>query len=308
MTLHDRTFKSRSSNNLDPFDRSALNPSHVVTPISPMHTLILNKFYTIKDHTIVITNSFERQESLLSQYDFEAWFFCVSSIKAIGFYNSNAIAGASQAHKHMQLIPLNEIRNLSPDATYTLPVDIVIRTKIVTKEWNFFLPFGTTNEYLNGLHGNFHQGSAIPEEYLDASQSNFYQIPQYHFKHAVVALIEAEDWAEISDKISYSEYLVATYRWLLTEVNLLPSITSKAAIAYGSYNLLLTDRWMMVVCRQRESLRVTGDDFNDIDVTSINGLGFSGMLLARGPTALSIIKDMTPLSVLQAVSLPLVSD
>lgn len=57
----------------------------------------------------MISDYFEEQSSLLNARDLDAWYFCVSSIGAIGFYNSDMDAGASQRHRHMQLIPLDEV-------------------------------------------------------------------------------------------------------------------------------------------------------------------------------------------------------
>jgi ATP adenylyltransferase/5',5'''-P-1,P-4-tetraphosphate phosphorylase II len=351
MTLHDRSFKSRTaaSSSIDPFERSQLTPSHIVTPIAPLHTLILNKYYTIQEHSILITNNFERQESLLTIADIEAWFFCISSIKALGFYNSNPQAGASQPHKHMQLIPLNEIRNLSPASTYTLPIDMTIRPKIIRKEWKYFLPFSTTNGRVNGNYrGGDRDGLPLPDEILGASQDNVYRIPEYQFKHAIVALISSEDWLEVTESISYSEYLVASYRQLLRELDLITSLTSRAGVATGAYNVLLTDRWMLLVCRRQDTFYYSpstntnsgsgsgsGSDGGDggssgsgsfllrgvtaeadeeaeaggveggaeVEVASVNGLGFAGLVLARSPAARSVIRDLSPLAVLRGVSL-----
>jgi ATP adenylyltransferase len=319
MTLYDPSFKSRAvlSDPLhDPFDRSHLTPSHIVTPIAPMHTLILNKYYTISEHSILITNSFEKQESLLTYDDLQAWFFCISSIKALGFYNSNSFAGASQPHKHMQLVPLDEIRRLSPSATYTLPIDSAIRSKIIRREWKYFLPFAVTNGRVIS-NNQFESGGSdadatLSDELQGASRDSVYHLPEYHFKHAIVALISSEEWGDISTDISYDEYLVASYRHLLLELHLIASLASKTRVAAGAYNLLLTERWMLIVSRRQEAFYEStssgssgdtsiGGDTEEV-VASVNGLGFAGLLLARSPLALSIIRDKTPLAVLEGVS------
>lgn len=370
MTLRDPSFQSRIpvSSTLDPFLPSQLHPSHIVTSISTKHTLILNKFYTINEHSILITKQYERQETLLNLQDIEAWFFCISSIKALGFYNSNSDAGASQPHKHMQLIPLNEIRNLSPTSTYTLPIDISIRSRIIRKEWKYFFPF-STDYYNTGARSSSSAASFSADssattastssseetsyvEVLEgASQYNVYHIPEYHFKHALIALIGSSEWDEVmeSTKISasYSDYLVAAYHQLLFDLQLTSSLTSREWVALGGYNVLLTERWMMLVCRQQESFSTYSSisslthsqsngaiSFNGIDidrgtsieakslptstsaasldtgmgevqVASVNGLGFAGLLLARSPLAMSIIREKSPLAVLQGVSVPI---
>jgi ATP adenylyltransferase len=57
------------------------------------------------------------------------------------------------------------------------------------------------------------------------------------------------------------------------------------------YNLLVTDRWMLVVPRSRER-------FEGI---SINALGFAGALLVRDPAQLAAVERAGPMSVLRHV-------
>lgn len=70
------------------------------------HVLLLNKFPVVADHLLLVTRAFEDQESLLTRADFGALFDCAGTERALAFYNAGAIAGASQRHKHLQLVPL----------------------------------------------------------------------------------------------------------------------------------------------------------------------------------------------------------
>lgn len=303
MVLLDQTFKSRSNLAADPFDHNQIPTSHIVAPISPKHTLILNKFYTIKEHAILVTNTYEDQETLLSIEDFEAWQFCISSVKALGFYNSNAIAGASQRHKHMQFIPLDEIMKLRASATYALPIDSVIRPRIIRKEWRYFLPFKSSGDWMKKDVNRIYEDSADSSDPFEgASLQNIYSLPEYHFKHSIAALISFEDWSEISGKYSYSEYLYATYRELLLHIELVKNIGTRVHVAEGAYNLLLTEKWMMVVSRQQESYFFDNFDPSSGVVANVNGMAFAGLLLARSPDAMKVVLDMSPISILQGVS------
>ncbi|MEJ2346281.1 MAG: phosphorylase, partial [Gammaproteobacteria bacterium] len=67
---------------------------------------LLNKFNVIDHHLLVVTRAFEHQESPLTLADFSAWWRCMAEYDSLGFYNSGAAAGASQTHKHLQLVPL----------------------------------------------------------------------------------------------------------------------------------------------------------------------------------------------------------
>ncbi|MBW4614819.1 MAG: phosphorylase [Desmonostoc vinosum HA7617-LM4] len=77
-----------------------------IADISDTHVCILNKFNVVDYHLLLITRAFEEQESLLTQEDFAAMLACLAEFESLAFYNSGKIAGASQRHKHLQLVPL----------------------------------------------------------------------------------------------------------------------------------------------------------------------------------------------------------
>ncbi|MEH2253450.1 ATP adenylyltransferase family protein [Nostoc sp.] len=77
-----------------------------VADISDTHVCILNKFNVVDYHLLIITRAFEEQESLLTLEDFTAMWGCLADFDGLAFYNSGKTAGASQRHKHLQLVPL----------------------------------------------------------------------------------------------------------------------------------------------------------------------------------------------------------
>lgn len=77
-----------------------------VADISDTHVCILNKFNVVDYHLLIITRDFAEQESLLTLADFTAMWACLEGIDGLVFYNSGKIAGASQRHKHLQLVPI----------------------------------------------------------------------------------------------------------------------------------------------------------------------------------------------------------
>lgn len=81
-------------------------PDLFVTDISDSHFCLLNKFSVIENHILIVTRRFEHQETLLNRQDFEALWCCMTQFDGLGFYNGGAAAGASQPHKHLQLVPL----------------------------------------------------------------------------------------------------------------------------------------------------------------------------------------------------------
>lgn len=92
-------------------------PELFVADAGSDHILLLNKFNVLENHLLIITREFELQESLLTLGDFEALCRCLAERESLGFYNSGPDAGASQPHKHLQIVPLP----LSPQ-TAPLPI------------------------------------------------------------------------------------------------------------------------------------------------------------------------------------------
>ncbi len=94
-----------------------------VMDISETHVCLLNKFNVVDHHLLIITREFEQQETLLTLNDFAALWACLLEIDGLGFYNNGKIAGASQRHKHLQLVPFPFIPKLPKT-----PIDKVIET------------------------------------------------------------------------------------------------------------------------------------------------------------------------------------
>jgi ATP adenylyltransferase len=77
-----------------------------VAAVSTTHLCLLNKFNIVDHHLLIVTRAYEDQESALTLQDFEAMWACLFEFEALAFYNSGRTAGASQGHKHLQLVPL----------------------------------------------------------------------------------------------------------------------------------------------------------------------------------------------------------
>ncbi len=80
-------------------------PALVVGALSATHALLLNKFPVVEPHLLVVTRSFEEQLSELTAADFHALALALAGLDGLAFYNGGPLAGASQRHKHLQLIP-----------------------------------------------------------------------------------------------------------------------------------------------------------------------------------------------------------
>lgn len=145
-TLQKRKTQARSVESRPPNPFLPPDPRLVVDDLPPAHICVLNKFNVLKNHLLIITKRFEPQESLLTIGDFRALSTCMVGGDGLAFYNGGTIAGASQPHKHLQLVPLP-----LGDERFPTPVDSVIdpNTKpgLITKVAAF--PFAHSLVLLN---------------------------------------------------------------------------------------------------------------------------------------------------------------
>lgn len=97
----DRARKKQMINPFLPYDENLF-----VSDISDTHVALLNKYNVMEHHLLIVTRYFEDQEMLLTLQDFKALCHCMFEYNSIGFYNGGEAAGASQRHKHLQIVPL----------------------------------------------------------------------------------------------------------------------------------------------------------------------------------------------------------
>jgi len=94
--------RARPGNPFDPPEEPLF-----VGHVSPTHYALLNKYHVIENHLLVVTRRFVDQEALLDLSDFEALVACLPGDGcAVAFYNGGTVAGASQPHKHLQVVTL----------------------------------------------------------------------------------------------------------------------------------------------------------------------------------------------------------
>lgn len=94
-----------------------------VADISDTHVCLLNKFNVLDHHILIVTRSFQEQESFLTLSDIEAVLLCLAEFEGLAFYNAGEAAGASQRHKHMQMVPLP----LTAEVSH-LPIEPLLNT------------------------------------------------------------------------------------------------------------------------------------------------------------------------------------
>lgn len=220
------------------------DPRLTVGSMPPHHVAVLNKFNVLEDHVLVVTRGFVHQESPLTAADFSAVALGLGGGRGLAFYNAGRTAGASQPHKHFQLVPLP----LGRDAD--IPAAVLL------------------------------QGAA---EGTDT-------IAGLSFRHAF-----RRPGADVADPDAFGRCCFDAYRDALAGLGLSKGPIDEDQARLPPYNLLLTDDWMFVAPRATEHVA-------DI---SVNGLGYAGSLFVSTPEKLAYVRTAGPMTILEAVSIPL---
>lgn len=194
-------------------------PSMFVQDIGNSHVLLLNKFNVVENHVLLVTKTFQQQSSLLTITDHTALWECISEFSALAFYNAGSIAGASQPHKHLQLIPT--------------PVGFV-----KGMENNRMTPI---DEMLDGI-----VDSITPTESKGLG-----------FLHAVIGMKDCTKLALEGRLQEAGEMSMDRYLTLLRVAGrkvgheLMEKNASNDGVEPYAYNLLVTREWMMVIPRRK---------------------------------------------------------
>ncbi|KAI9490847.1 ATP adenylyltransferase-domain-containing protein [Zychaea mexicana] len=103
----DPTMEEKKKIKVNPF--LPPNPALFVQDLDE-HSVVLNKFCIVPHHIIVVTKEFKSQSQPLFPSDLLAAWQCMmtafGTTPALAFYNCGPFSGASQPHKHMQILPL----------------------------------------------------------------------------------------------------------------------------------------------------------------------------------------------------------
>ena len=109
----------------DPFDNpsSDLLVANIPTT-NTSHLLVLNKYPVIPQHFIIATKLNKQQTQMLEQDDLAATHACLKAWeenkqngKLFSFFNSGEHSGASQAHRHLQFLSVDEMKRDQQDGS-----------------------------------------------------------------------------------------------------------------------------------------------------------------------------------------------
>ena len=103
--LLSRTPKHLRSGGPKPNPFLPWDPALEVQRLGEEHVVILNKFPVQRGHLLLITQQWQPQAGWLSSADWQALAAVEADTSGLWFFNSCAAAGASQPHRHLQLLP-----------------------------------------------------------------------------------------------------------------------------------------------------------------------------------------------------------
>lgn len=214
-----------------------------VADISPTHFCLLNKYNVIDHHLLIVTREYADQEQLIDLQDFAALSTCLAEIDGLGLYNAGATAGASQPHKHLQIVPVPLAANAAP-----IPIERAFEHLPpgggVTQSDK--LPFRHAFAWLDPSRGS--RPSAAAEETFRL----------YGRMLAAVGIEGVADGTVVRQSAAYN--LLMTRRWLL----LVPRSTecfegiSVSALNFAG-SLFVRDEHQLRIVEERKPLTVLTD-------------------------------------------------
>jgi ATP adenylyltransferase len=148
---HQTAATGKEFNPFLPYDKNLY-----VADISETHVCLLNKFNVVDCHLLLITRAFEEQETLLTLADFTAIWVCLAEFDGLTFYNGGKTAGASQRHKHLQIVPLP----LTPTETQVPLEPLLVTANRGTVETLPSLPFAHAFVQLDSMQTKSPQAAA----------------------------------------------------------------------------------------------------------------------------------------------------
>jgi len=114
-----------------------------IDKIEHNHQLILNKYPVQKGHILLITNNWKPQNGWLDINDWKAIQKVNKDTSGLWFFNSSPIAGASQPHRHFQLLRRSKDEISCPREKWFLEMkldkdrDSKLKKNIIVSKFNF---------------------------------------------------------------------------------------------------------------------------------------------------------------------------
>ncbi|RYY83928.1 hypothetical protein EON63_10220 [archaeon] len=116
-----------------------------------VHTMILSCPPKLHQ-ALLVSNTFTHQLTPITLVEMMVAYWCLRSTGGVGWYNSNTLAGASQAHKHLQLVPLDEFWDMRKDDSEY--VSNCVKTIPVHPSYTIHTVGKPYNDHIKTIHAN----------------------------------------------------------------------------------------------------------------------------------------------------------
>ncbi|KAI9821541.1 MAG: bifunctional AP-4-A phosphorylase/ADP sulfurylase [Phylliscum demangeonii] len=275
---------------VDPFDHpppelliAEISAAAAAVPGAASHLLVLNKYPVIPNHFILATKDYHDQARLLGPDDLAATLACLRAWEAedgeptaeggraaddrhadaagsglgrrlFAFFNSGRHSGASQSHRHIQFLPVEDMEGRTADKGWRLLVEHDLRES----GHAHYLPFVTFSAPLTSQHAS--SRTALHQTYLQLYHEAVRAARRYNALHATdrVEMDEGRDddgWSAIS------------------------------------YNLALTTSRMIICPRRRECGELVVGPGHRTSSISVNGTLLAGTLMVKTREEWDALRD-----------------
>lgn len=274
----------------------------LVTPLPPYHNLVLNKFAIVPEHFILTTTEYKEQTHLLEQSDLEATRACIEAYqqyrageageeegkgreegpKLYAFFNCGQHSGASQPHRHLQLLVVERMREgletvdgngtdktLSTSTTETdtkgkKTWEVLAQQLIEDKQTSQKLPFKTFAERLSP----------------DMSAEELHKVYLGLYRRARDAVRQSQSQSSQASTTSTSPTAHQTSPPAAGEVKVEADEIQTLGEASISYNLAMTQDAMVIIPRLAEGSAITEQNLETGEEEVVGKLALNGTVLA----------------------------
>ncbi|KAF1934035.1 5',5'''-P-1,P-4-tetraphosphate phosphorylase 2 [Didymella exigua CBS 183.55] len=268
----------------DPFDNPS--PSLHITDIptdAPTHLLVLNKFPIIANHFILATKTNKQQTHILEQDDLQATYACLKAWgedatqgskqkRLFAFFNSGEHSGASQPHRHLQFLPVENMRDHEGANGWGLLIDLILKSGKVAGS----MPY-----------------------WQDPN------IPFAHFGRRFDAEPTGEQLVSIYNEL-YGLAKDAVDDFIAKDPGRFALHPTEGGDSPISYNLAMTTEGMVILPRRSEGTMLKRPDGNEIGFVALNGTTLGGTMLVKNQEERDVLRSQQGKldSILNTIGIP----
>ncbi len=190
-----------------PWDREL-----AVAPLGSSHLLLLNKYPVQAGHVLVITQEWQPQKGWLRAADWAAVAEVDRDTGGLWFFNSSPAAGASQPHRHLQLLPRLAGSPSCPMAPLLLAQ---LQGELGPWAWSYRLSRRSQSgdpEELGALYGDHARSLGLGDPQHDPQPLHPYNL-LFDDQWFLTVQRHRDDWAGFSvNALGFAGYLLVTDR------------------------------------------------------------------------------------------------